>query len=158
MRKYVALSLVLVVCIGLSALAAVRGDKAMYVGGTLDIPERTKGKLDLSGEDAAVFLSKKGEPLFEIPYANITSLEYGQKAGRRVGVAIAVNPLFLFSKKRKHYVTIGFSDAEGINQGVVLELAKGTVHKSVTTFETRSGMKIEFESENAKKHYEKKAK
>jgi hypothetical protein len=32
------------------------------------------------------------------------------------------------------------------------------VHKSVTTFETRSGMKIEFESENAKKHYEKKAK
>jgi len=32
----------------------------------------------------------------------VNDLKYGKKAGRRPGVAIAVTPLALFSKKRKH--------------------------------------------------------
>lgn len=134
-----------------TVLAAVRSDSAMYVGGTVQLEEKTKGKLDLSGEMVAVFNSKKGT--FEIPYKNITSLEYGQKAGRRVGVALAVNPLALFSKKRKHYVSITYTDAQGNKQGVVLELSKGKVRSAVETLEQRSGKKVEFESEDARKHY-----
>ena len=38
-----------------------------------------------------------------------------------------VSPLALFSKKRKHYLTSGFSDADGKQQGAVFELAKDTV-------------------------------
>ena len=70
-------------------LAAVRGNKTMYVGGTIkQIPEKTMGTFDVSGDAAAAFHSDKGE--FAIPFNKITSLEYGQKAGRRVGVAIAI--------------------------------------------------------------------
>jgi hypothetical protein len=134
-----------------TALAAVRGDSAMYVGGTLQLEEKTNGKLDLSSATVAVFNSKKGT--FEIPYKNITSLEYGQKAGRRVGVALAVNPLALFSKKRKHYLSITYTDAQGSNQGVVLELSKGKVRPAVEVLEQRSGQKVEFESDDARKHY-----
>ena len=134
-----------------SVSAAVRGDEAMYVGGTLkNVPEKTEGKLDLSNETAMRFTSKKGE--ITIQYAKIESIEYGQKAGRRVGVALAVSPLALFSKKRRHYVTVGFVDVDGKKQGAVFEVAKGGIRNMLATLETRSGKKVEYESEEAKKH------
>jgi len=129
----------------------------MYVGGTYsEIPDKTKGKLDLSDPQVAVFESKKGR--FEVPYAGIGSLEYGQKAGRRVGVALAVSPLALFSKKRKHYLSISFVDQQGNKHGVVLEIGKRKVHGVVAVLEQRSGKRMEFESEEARKHFEKEAK
>lgn len=131
---------------------AVRGHKAQYVGGTIsEIPEKTDGELDLSSEATALFTTKKGQKI-SIPYKNIESLEFGQKAGRRVGVALVVNPLFLFSKKRKHFLSIGFTDEQGRKQGAVFELAKGIVRSALSTFETRSGKKVEYESEEARKH------
>jgi hypothetical protein len=154
--KNLTFALLFVIVLTSTSLAAVRGDSVMYVGGTYsELPEKTKGHLDL-GADFAVFQSKKGT--FEIPYTSIKSLEYGQKAGRRVGVALAVSPLALFSKKRKHYVSIAFTDKGGNAQGVVIEVGKGKVHHVVTTFEQKSGKTIEFESEDAKKHYEKEGK
>jgi len=131
---------------------AVRGKGAKYVGGTVTgMPENAEGQLDLAREDAAVFTAKSGQTV-SIMYKNVESLEYGQKAGRRVGVALAVSPLFLFSKKRKHFLSISFSDEQGRKQGAVFELGKGVVRDTLTTFETRSGKKIEYESEEARKH------
>jgi hypothetical protein len=148
-RSFVASTLALLP--GACALAAVRGDEAMYVGGTItSVPEKTEGRLDLSGESALNFTSKKGT--ISIPYGKIESIEYGQKAGRRVGVALAISPLALFSKKRKHYVTIGFTDENGKKQGAVFEFAKATIRKALATLETHSGKKVEYESEEAKKH------
>lgn len=133
-------------------LLAVDSDGAMYVGGTFTakIPEKTEGKLDLSQEAVAKFIWKKGEA--EIAYDKIDSIEYGQKAGRRVGVAVMVSPIALFSKKRKHYLTLGFNDKDGKPQGVVLELGKDTVRQALSIFEARTGRKVEYESEEAKKH------
>lgn len=156
MNRLIVISTLLLICAVSTAIPAVRGNEAMYVGGTLSVPAKTEGKLDLSAQTEAKFIYKKGQ--FSIPYDKISSLEYGQKAGRRVGVALAVSPLALFSKKRKHYLSIAFADDQGSKQGVVLELSKGTVNSVVTTFETRSGKKVEFESEEAKKHFEKEAK
>ncbi len=152
MRRSICLLLVLLI-LTQPFLAAVRGNKAMYVGGTVKgIPEKTMGTFDVSGETLAVFRSGKGETLAEIPFNKITSLEYGQKAGRRVGVAIAVTWLALFSKKRKHFLTIGFTDQQSQKQGVVLELAKGTVRPTLTVLETKTGQKVEYESKEAKEH------
>lgn len=155
MQRHVALLLLLSLVLQPALHAAVRGKAIMYIGGTITtIPEKTKGTLDL--EDAAfVFGEKKMGIKLAIPYDKIESLEYGQKAGRRVGVALAVSPLFLFSKKRKHFVTIGFMDVQGQKQGAVFELAKGIIKETLTTLEQKSGKKIEYESEEARKHAEK---
>ncbi len=86
--------------------AAVRGTEVMYVGGTVgDLPQATTGRMDLSDAKLLRFTSSKGN--FDIPYDGITSLEYGQKAGRRLGVAVVITVWALFSKKRKHFLTIG---------------------------------------------------
>lgn len=152
------LSVVICFCLVGPAAAAVRGKNAVYMGGTLKtLSEKTEGQFDVSDEKAARFVLNKGAPVL-IPYERITSLEYGQKAGRRVGVALAVSPVFLFSKKRKHFLTIGFKDNEGASQGAVFELSKGTVGAIAKALETRSDKKIEFESEEAQKHFEKEAK
>lgn len=136
---------------GLS-FAAVRGDEVMYIGGTAKVPEKTEGLLDLSKDGLAVFNSKKGS--IEIPCAKIESIEYGQKVGRRVGAAVAVSPVLLLSKKRKHFLTLTYVDTAGAKQSAVFELAKGSVHPVIGTLETRSGKKVEFESEEAKKNYQ----
>lgn len=128
----------------------------MYVGGTFaSIPEKTEGKADSSKPDVMTFSAKKHT--ISVPFAGITSIEYGQKAGRRIGVAVAISPIALLSKKRKHYVSISFKDASGANQGAVFEVAKGLVGSFVRTLEQRSGKTVEFESADAKKHFEKEA-
>lgn len=131
--------------------AAVRGNETLYVGGTVQsVPEATEGELDTSDDELLIFQSKADG--FEIPYDGITSLEYGQKAGRRVGVAIVITVWALFSKKRKHFLTIGYSDEAGQPQGVVLEIGKKHVKKTIVILEVRSGQKVEYESEEARKH------
>jgi len=133
-----------------TTLAAVDSDGATYVGGTAGLPEKTDGRLQTTGATEARFVYKGGE--LAIPYKSITSIEYGQKAGRRVAVAIMVSPVALLSKKRKHYLTLGYTDAKGASQGVVIELGKDIVRTSLVTLETRSGKKVEYESDEAKKH------
>ena len=59
--------------------------------------------------------------------------------------------LTLFSKKRKHYLTIGFKDEEGKDQVAVIELGKDIVRSTIPIVETRSGKKIEYQDEEAKK-------
>ncbi|MGE0445648.1 MAG: hypothetical protein AB7P99_10505 [Vicinamibacterales bacterium] len=134
-------------------LVAVGSKKAEYVGGTIvGLPERTEGLLDTSGAEVFRFTpEKRGFAAIEVPYASITSLEYGQKAGRRVGVAILVSPLALFSKKRKHFMTISFNDAEAKEQALVLELGKDIIRTTLTVLETRSGKDIEYQDDEARK-------
>ncbi|MEZ5418852.1 MAG: hypothetical protein R2708_16140 [Vicinamibacterales bacterium] len=134
-------------------LAAVGKNKAEYVGGTISsVREEAEGELDTSTESQLVFTPQRGKgPSVMIPYSSITSLEYGQKAGRRVGAAILVSPLLLFSKKRKHFFTIAFTDKEGKDQAIVLELGKDIVRTTLTIVETRSGKQIEYQDEEARK-------
>ena len=130
---------------------AVRGDEVMYVGGTVtEVPEATEGYFDTADPKEALFMSPKGS--FKIPYKGITSLEYGQKAGRRVGVAFVITAWALFSKKRKHFLTVGYKDDKNVAQGVVLELPKGRPKSIIAVLEARSGQKCEYESEEARTH------
>lgn len=150
-KKSVALVLILAFAWLPLAEASVKSGEAMYVGGTIaGLPEATMGKLNTESDKVLVFESPKGR--FEIPFENVTSLEYGQKAGRRLGVALTLTIWALLSKKRKHFLTIGFTDDNEKPQGVVLEIPKGTAKSFITIIEVRSGKKVEYESEEAKKH------
>lgn len=139
-------------------VAGLDSKKFKYVGGTLKLAEGTEGRVDTKDEKAVGFVGKEG--IAVIPYDKITSLEYGQKAGRRVGAAVALGVTtlgigalpVLFSKKRKHYLSIGFTGEDGKSQGAVIELGKDVTRPTLLVLETRSGKQIEYESEEAKKH------
>jgi hypothetical protein len=57
----------------------------------------------------------------------------------------------LFSKKRKHYLTIGYTDADAKQQVAVIELGKDIVRSTLPIIETRSGKKIEYQDQEARK-------
>jgi len=135
-----------------SPVLAVGGDKAMYVGGTAPVPEKAEGAMSIAGEDKLTFTPKqKGSTTLVIPYSSITSLEYGQKAGRRVAVAVMISPLALFSKKRNHYLTISYKDAAEKEQAGVFELGKDIVRTTLKVLEVRSGKQIEYQDDEARK-------
>ncbi len=151
MRPVITYILILLNLLPAPLLAAVRGREVMYVGGTIkSVPEATQGTLDTDDPQMLTFSSPKGK--FQIPYERITSLEYGQKAGRRLGVALVITVWALFSKKRRHFVTIGFTDDNNTPQGVVMEIPKGYTKTTLTILEVRSGRKVDYESEEARKH------
>ncbi len=136
-----------------AVLFAVDSKKAEYIGGTVaGLPEKTEGRLDTANETTLTFTPDKREhAVLAIPYARIKEIEYGQKAGRRVGVAILVSPLALFSKKRKHFMTVSYDDANGKEQAAVLELGKDIIRTTLTIVETRSGKDITYQDEEARK-------
>src|SRR5215475_7162937 len=156
----------LVVALALESLAfAVDSKKAAYCGGTLPgfdgAKDLVEGILDTKNSKQLVFTAMdkpfRGKT-FAIPYDKVIDLEYGQKAGRRVGTAVATTVLFgpigllsLFSKKRKHYLTVGFKDESGKDQVAVFELGKDIVRTTLPIVETRSGKKIEYQDDEARK-------
>lgn len=152
MKRVIAGILVLV-SLPAVVLAGLDSRRALYIGGTIaGLAEGTECILSTQSEDALMFTpQKKGRQSLSIPYASITALEYGQKAGRRVAMAVLVSPWALFSKKRKHYLTITFTDAAGKEQAGVFELGKKIVRTTLTIVEVRSGKQIEYQDEEARK-------
>ena len=149
MRKSV--GSVLLLCFVLEAYgwAGLGSHDTMYVGGTVaSLTEKSEGKSNLA-DDAFVFERKSSK--LSIPYKQINSLEYGQKAGRRVGLAVAVSPLLLFSKKRRHYLTINYLDENQKQQAAVFELGKDIIRPTLGTLEIKTGHKIDFQDDEARK-------
>jgi len=150
MKRSIALIFVMLVLADLALWAGLGSDKTMYVGGTVSsLKEGTEGKSSAKDEKVFVFHYKGGD--LNIPYDRVNDLEYGQKAGRRVGVAIMVTPLALFSKKRKHFLTLGYQDDNDKQQAAVFELGKDIVRVTLATLEARTGRKIEYQDEEARK-------
>jgi hypothetical protein len=156
------LSLLLIFSLTLGAIPAfAKSDKASYYGGTMaafkDATKEVKGRLVTTDEKELQFIYENNK-VASIPYANFIDIEYGQKSGRRVGAAIAtavllspVGLLLLFSKKQKHFVTIGFTDADGKEQVAVFRIDKDMVRTFLPIIEARSGKKVEYQNKSAEK-------
>lgn len=127
-------------------LAGIPSKKAVYRGGTLTQPEpETTGTVNTAEQDHFVFQYRSG--IFRVPYGRINSLEYGQKAGRRLGLAIVFTPALLLSRKRKHFLTIGYLDGQGQQQAAVFELGKKIVRITLAGLEARTGMTVAYQDE-----------
>jgi hypothetical protein len=132
------------------AIAGGPGVKTEVAGGTVAaFPSGSKGTLDLTGTEALVLLCRKTE--LRIPYGKVNTLEYGQKVGRRYASAILISPMLLLSKARKHYVTLGFVDAEGHQQALVFRVGKGDIRSVLASLEARTGRRVEYQDDEARK-------
>ena len=149
MNKLVSSILIITFC-AVSVSAGLGSKKTKYVGGTITaLKEGVEGISSAKDETNFIFDYKGGQ--FKIPFDKITELEYGQKAGRRVAVAILVTPLALFSKKRKHYLTITYTDDAGKEQVGVFEFGKDVVRVNLASMQARTGKEIQYQDEEARK-------
>jgi hypothetical protein len=86
-----------------------------------------------------------------IPYRKINLIEYGQDVGRRYVLAVLVSPIFLLSKARAHYITLGYTDDTGRQQAIVLRVDKRSVKTTLAMLEARTGRAVRFRDEEARK-------
>ena len=131
-------------------LAGDSGGRAQYVGGTVaGLPSKSEGNINTTDED--VFLFRWKQASVRIPYGNINTLEYGQRVNRRYAEAILISPLLLLAKKRKHFLTVGYTDEQGHQQAMVFELPKSVVRQMLVSLEAKTGRRVEFQDEEARK-------
>ncbi len=150
MKRSVALVLVFLFTLELVAFGGLGSDKTAYIGGTENqIKDGTEGESSAKDEKVFSFTFKGGK--LEIPYDQVDVLEYGQKAGRRLGLALTISPWLLLSHKRKHFLTVGWKDAQDKQHAAVLELGKSVVRTTIATLEARTGKKVEFQDDEARK-------
>jgi hypothetical protein len=136
--------------LALSITAAQPGVKAQFIGGTLSgVSAKSSARVDMTGADALLFRCDKTET--SIAYRRINSVEYGQNVSRRYAAAVLISPLLLLSKSRKHYVTIGYSDAGGKQQALVFRVEKGDIRSLLASLEARTGRRIEYQDDEARK-------
>lgn len=147
-----AIGLVIAFALGLSTpgWAGVGSHNIEYAGGTISsLKPGTEGTCSTDDPKIFIFKSKKGN--LAIPYDRINDLEYGQKAGRRLGLALTISPWLLLSKKRKHFLTIGYVDENNKQQAGVFQLGKDIVRVTIVSLEARTGKKIEYQDDESRK-------
>ena len=130
--------------------ASASGGRVHYVGGTVaELPGKSEGRIQTS-DSVVLLLQIKGVDL-RVPYRNINLVEYGQRVNRRIVEAILISPLMLLSKKRLHFLTVGYSDTEGRQQAMVFQVNKNDVRSLLVSLEARTGRKVEFQDEDARR-------
>ncbi len=131
-------------------VAGDTGSRVLYAGGTVPgVPNKSSARIDIHSDDA-LKLSVRGNS-FLIPYKDVTTLEYGMRMSRRYVEAALISPMFLLGKKKTHYLTIGYTDAEGRQQAMVLEVGKDDIRPLLVSLEARTGRVVEFQDEEARK-------
>jgi hypothetical protein len=132
------------------AFAGLGSDKTAYIGGTENqIKDGAEGQSSAKDDKNFVFEYKGGK--LAIPYDQVNDLEYGQKAGRRLGLALTISPWLLLSHKRKHFLTVGWKDEQDKQHAAVFELGKSIIRTTIATLEARTGKKVEYQDDEARK-------
>jgi hypothetical protein len=146
LQQVTLIGLALAVALG----AAEPGIKAQFAGGTVaGVASKCGARPDFTGGDSPHF--ECGKVRIEIPYRKVNTLEYGQNVSRRYMEAVLISPVFLLAKSRRHYVTLGYVDAEGRQQALVIRIEKGDIRSVLTGLEARTGRRVEYQDSEARK-------
>ena len=111
--------------------------------------KKRDARMELDAEARVLFLvdEKKGAEKATyavIPYDAITKIVYGKSSHRRYGAGLLVNPFLLFSKGKKHWLTIEFTDVADLPQGYVyMRLDKNNQRQILSALGAGTGIEIE---------------
>ncbi len=107
------------------------------------------GAIAVSDPQYFAFYSRRSN--VRIAYKNVNLLEYGQTVSRRLDLAIIVSPAFLLVKKRKHFLTVGYTDDDGKQQALVFRVDKNDIRAMLASLEARTGQRVTYQDEEARK-------
>ena len=114
--------------------AAAGSKKSETVGGTL--------RFDTAKKEVQ-WVDKKGTPAFSIKYDAIKSMLYEKTAKPRYAAGLLLAWPLLFTKSKKHYLTIQYTDPAGVGQFVLIHLDKSNFREAVARAESETGKKVE---------------
>jgi len=107
-----------------------------------------KGHVSFDKEKKAVeFQNDKGQQIASVPYDKIKSMLYEKTSHPRYTEAILISPFFLFSKTKKHFLTVQYTDERGDGKFMMLHMDKSNAEDIVNTAEAQTGQKVTREEE-----------
>ena len=141
------LVLMLLACV---CLHAGDGAGARYIGGTIAAISANSDGIIRTTDDLFLEYRAKSREL-HVEYDKINLIEYGQNVDRRYIIAALISPLFVLSKKRQDFLSLGYTDKEGRQQAMVFKVDKGKIRALLVSLEARTGLKVQFQDEQARK-------
>lgn len=78
-----------------------------------------------------------------IPFTDFTKAVYEKSAHPRWKTAVFLTPWALFSKGKKHWITIDYKKPNGNEDFVLLHVDKGNYQMIIATLEARTGKPVE---------------
>lgn len=132
------------------AKLAIAQGSVEYIGGTEGQFNTGKpGSITLADDQYLAYYA--GKTKLRVAYDRINLLEYGQQVDRRLALALVISPVFLLSKSRKHFLTIGYSDDDGRQQAMIFRVDKNSIRPTLVGLEARTGLKVQYQDEQARK-------
>ena len=113
------------------------------------VEQGDKGKLVIEKQRIR-FTKNKGVEHFDIPTGTVSELFYSRVSGRRIGAAILVTPFLLFSKGRKHYLTVTFNDGADLVGAIEFKMHKSNYRGVLRTAEQVTGLTMLYDQEGVK--------
>lgn len=131
------------------ALPAHAQTAVEYIGGTpAGLRVGLDGHIELTDERYFAFYAEKTQ--FRIPYERVNLIEYGLQVDRRLALALVISPVFLLSKARKHFLTIGYAGERG-QEAIVFRVDKSGIRVALASLEARTGVKVSYQDQEARK-------
>lgn len=130
--------------------AAYAQTEVEYIGGTTSsMRAGSGGRVELSDDAYFAFYAHKAQ--LRVPYSRINLLEYGQQVDRRLALALVISPVFLLSKARRHFLTVGYTDDRGVQQAMVFRVDKNSIRAALVALEARTGLNVQYQDQEARK-------
>lgn len=105
------------------------------------------GKLIVTSDLLRFVKNNENQEYFSIPTQAISEVFYSRVSGRRIKTAIFVALPLLFSKGKKHYMTLSFNDGGSIVGAVEFRLHKSNYRGVLHAMEQVSGVPLKFDQE-----------
>ena len=142
------LAILFLLALGPVASAQQKYDHVEYVKspapGEKKKSEAVQGSLSLDSTKKTVeFVDKHGAVDFSIPNAAIKGLHYERTSRPRYAEGLLIAWPLLFTKSKKHYLTIQYADAAGAGQFVILQMDKSNYQQILAVAEAQTGVRVD---------------
>jgi hypothetical protein len=126
------------------------GARAYLTGTTLsEFPAKCAVRVDMTGDRELLFVTHS--LTLHVPYDKVNALEYGQHVGERILAAVLISPLVVLGKSRKHFVSLGYVDANGRQQVLFMQVNKADLRALLAELEGKTGRRVEYTDDEARR-------
>ena len=149
-RLEMCIALVLLVFVAAPAFAQTDFSKAEYFPKATPGQKKVKslnGTLRFNTSQKEVQFLNENNSVLTIPYGTVKSMSYERASKPRYAAGLLLAWPLLFTKSKKHWLTIQFTGDDGAGQFAIIRLDKSNFREALATAESETGKKIEREQE-----------
>lgn len=118
-------------------------NKVRYLVATEDKPKEIEGELVSDTQTHEVRFEVGSRPMFSVNFDMIKAIHYEKASKPRYGMGLILAWPLLFTKSKKHYLTIQYIDKSGKGKYETLRLDKNNFRSVLETLEADSGVKVD---------------